>query len=119
MAYTVEFTPDAAQHLRALRATDRAKIADQCMRLLSVNPTLESKSRVKRLREGTFPPYRLRVDDHRIFYDVDEAKQTVMIYGVVSKAEANDWLAAFMKEVQTDENGNDGGGTEASAGTGS
>jgi mRNA-degrading endonuclease RelE of RelBE toxin-antitoxin system len=56
MAYTVEFTPDAAQQMRALRATDRAKIADQCMRLLSVNPTLESKSRLKRLREGAFPP---------------------------------------------------------------
>ena len=119
MAYNVGFTPEAANQLRALRATDRAKIADHCLRILSINPTLESKARIKRLREGTYPPYRLRVDDHRVFYDVDEAKQTVMIYGVVSKTEANNWLGTFTREVESDENGNDGGGAEKSTGTGS
>jgi len=98
MPYSVQFTPEAANQLRALRATDRVKIADQCQRLLSVNPSLESQARIKRLRGNVFPPYRLRVDDYRVFYDVEEARQTVMIYGVVSKAQANEWLAASQQE---------------------
>ena len=81
-----------------------AKIADQCQRILSANPTLASKARVKRLRGGVFPPYRLRIDDYRVFYDVNEASQSVMIYGVVDKAQADEWLAAH-QEVQDSEDG--------------
>jgi mRNA-degrading endonuclease RelE of RelBE toxin-antitoxin system len=98
MSYSVLFTPRAANELRALRAADRAKIAELSQRILSVSPTLVSKARVKRLSGGVFPPYRLRVDDFRVFYDVEEGTQRVMIYGVVSKSQANDWLAAFQKE---------------------
>jgi mRNA-degrading endonuclease RelE of RelBE toxin-antitoxin system len=81
-----------------------AKIADQCRRILSVNPTLASRARIKRLRGGVFPPYRLRVDEYRVFYDVNEATQIVMIYGVVDKAQADEWLAA-RQEVQDGEGG--------------
>jgi len=91
MAFRVLFTPLAAEQLRAV---DRAVIADQCERMLSVNPTLESKARVKRLRGNVFPPYRLRVGQYRIFYTVDLDQETVMIYGVVSKAQAKAWVAA-------------------------
>jgi mRNA-degrading endonuclease RelE of RelBE toxin-antitoxin system len=94
MPFSVLFTPLATHQLRALRAVDRAVIADQCERLLSVNPTLESKARVKHLRGDVFPPYRLRVGQYRIFYAVDLGRKTVMIYGVVSKEQANAWLAA-------------------------
>jgi mRNA-degrading endonuclease RelE of RelBE toxin-antitoxin system len=105
LAYEVEFTPDAANQLRALRVYDRAKIAEQCIDFLSTNPTLESKSRIKRMREHTFPPFRLRVEDYRVFYDVDELQKRVMIYGVVSKEQANVWLAAFdeVRKYETDD----------------
>jgi mRNA-degrading endonuclease RelE of RelBE toxin-antitoxin system len=93
MAFRVLFTPLAAEQLRALRAVDRAVIADQCERMLSVNPTLESKARVKHLRGNVFPPYRLRVGQYRVFYAVDLDQETVMIYGVVSKEQAKAWLA--------------------------
>jgi mRNA interferase RelE/StbE len=39
--------------------------------------------------------YRLRVDDVRVFYDV--ANSTVEILAVVSKAEADTWLARNAK----------------------
>jgi hypothetical protein len=61
MPYSVQFTPEAAHQLRALRASERVKIADQCLRVLSVNPTLMSKARIKRLRDDVFPPFRLRL----------------------------------------------------------
>jgi mRNA-degrading endonuclease RelE of RelBE toxin-antitoxin system len=98
MSYHVQFTPEAAKAVRALRATDAARIVDHCQRVLSVNPTLESQARIKRLAGEVFPPYRLRVDDFRVFYDVDEAARTVMIYGVVSKAQVNTWLASIQEE---------------------
>jgi mRNA-degrading endonuclease RelE of RelBE toxin-antitoxin system len=98
MPYAVQFTPDAADQLRALRAADAAKIANQCQRILSVNPTLQSKARIKRLVGEVFPPYRLRVDDYRVFYDVDEAAQIVTIYAVVSKAQASALLAVIQRE---------------------
>ncbi|MGH9767422.1 MAG: type II toxin-antitoxin system RelE family toxin [Blastocatellia bacterium] len=75
MPYSVQFTPEAARQLRALRAFERVKIADRCPRILSVNPTLTSKARVKRLRDDVFPPYRLRVDDYLVFYDVEEERK--------------------------------------------
>lgn len=110
MAYRVEFVPEAAAQLRRLRATDAARIVDQSIRLLSVNPTLESKARIKRLKGGVFPPYRLRVHDYRVFYDVDVDQKTVTVYGVVPKAEAGEWLAARQSE-ERDETEDDPGGT--------
>jgi mRNA-degrading endonuclease RelE of RelBE toxin-antitoxin system len=79
-----------------------ARIADQCQRLLSVNPTLESRARIKRLRGDVFPSYRLRVGDYRVFYEVEEDAQRVMIYGVVSKSQVDEWLMTFQEE-QSDE----------------
>jgi mRNA-degrading endonuclease RelE of RelBE toxin-antitoxin system len=106
MPYSVQFTPEAARQLRALRASERVKIADQCLRILSVNPTLTSKARIKRLRDDVFPPFRLRVDEYRVFYDVEEEKQTVMIYAVVSKDEANEWLTSQQEKKSDDDDDN-------------
>ena len=56
-------------------------------------PEMVSKSRIKRLRELTSPQYRLRVDDWRIFYDVDDRE--VLIRGLLKKSDAAGWLAEF------------------------
>ena len=95
MPYRVQFTQDAQDQLLALRKTDSVKVVDQCQRLLSVHPTQVSKARIKRLRGTTSPAYRLRVDDFRVFYDVDENAQTVTVLGVVAKEQASQWLANF------------------------
>ncbi len=87
--------------MRRLRAAERARIAEECQRILGVNPTMVSRARVKRLRGGVFPPYRLRVDDFRVFYDVDHALLVVMVYGVVTKAEATQWLAQSGQQEET------------------
>jgi mRNA-degrading endonuclease RelE of RelBE toxin-antitoxin system len=94
----VEFTAPAVRELRAIRAAERADIIDQCRRLLSTNPTLTSKARIKRLTGGVFPPYRLRVGDYRAFYNVEEDANRVLIYGVVNKAQADEWLATVQQE---------------------
>ncbi|MFH1038744.1 MAG: type II toxin-antitoxin system RelE/ParE family toxin [PVC group bacterium] len=58
---------------------------------LQHRPTVESKSRIKRLRDLKKPQYRLRVGDLRVFYDVEEAQ--VIVHGVVDKTHAEEWLA--------------------------
>lgn len=50
-----------------------------------------SKSRIKRLRELRRPPYRLRVDEFRVYYDVEGAVVTIL--GIVAKSASYDWLA--------------------------
>ena len=53
---------------------------------------MQSRSRIKQLRPATYPPYRLRVDDIRVYYDVDEAKQLVVVLGIVPTSESTAWL---------------------------
>jgi mRNA-degrading endonuclease RelE of RelBE toxin-antitoxin system len=84
MSYKICLSPEAVRDLEHLRSVDRGAIMDQIGRELSVNPTLESRARIKRLREPT--QYRLRVGDFRVFYDVEEER--VEIVRVVSKEAA-------------------------------
>ena len=54
---------------------------------------MTSKSRIKRMRGLTRPQYRLRVAEFRVFYDIVD--QEVQVLAIVSKADANRWLAEF------------------------
>ncbi len=54
---------------------------------------VQSRSRIKQLRPGTYPPYRLRVDDIRVYYDVDETRRLVVVLGIVPKSASAAWLA--------------------------
>ena len=56
-------------------------------------PEKQSRSRIKRLRGLRQPQYRLRVGEVRIFYDVTGT--TVQVLAIVTKLEANSWLAQF------------------------
>ena len=56
-------------------------------------PEKPSRSRIKRLRGLRQPQYRLRVGEVRIFYDVTGT--TVQVLAIVTKLEADSWLAQF------------------------
>jgi mRNA-degrading endonuclease RelE of RelBE toxin-antitoxin system len=90
MPYEVRYSQEAVEQLKRLRAFDQAAILDQIEKVLSVNPMLESRARVKRLREPAPTQYRLRVGEFRIFYDVDQ--QTVLVVQVLGKQESIDYL---------------------------
>lgn len=55
-------------------------------------PKQESRSRIKRLRQIASPEFRLRVDDFRIFYDVDDIQLDVTVLRVLSKADSTEYL---------------------------
>ena len=94
--YNIEFTETALENLSALRAVDRSKIEDAIETHLRHEPDRVSKSRIKRLRGLISPQYRLRVDEHRLFYDIEyrvEPKQNrVIILAIKHKSDVNQWL---------------------------
>lgn len=82
----------------------RAAVKDAIEHHLRHEPAKVSKSRIKRLRGFSHPQFRLRVDDVRIFYDVTES--AVEVLAVVSKSDAQAWLAQTgkpKKDGETDE----------------
>src|SRR3989442_13557190 len=86
MRYAVRYSDDALTALKRLRPYDRGAILNSIDRILTTNPTLVSKARIKRLRQPAPTQYRLRVGEFRILYDVEE--QTVKILLILSKQEA-------------------------------
>ena len=56
-------------------------------------PRKTSRSCIKKLRGLIRPQYRLRAGEVRVFYDVTPS--TVEILAIVSKPEAEAWLAQF------------------------
>ena len=91
MRYEIVLAPDAVRALAELPAFHRAEVRDALERHLRHEPTLVSRSRIKRLRGVSRPQYRLRVGEVRVFYDVTD--EAVEVLAVVSKAQAARWLA--------------------------
>jgi mRNA interferase RelE/StbE len=94
MSFTIVLAPEAVEDLRRLTANVRATVRTALETRLRHEPTKTSRSRIKRLRGLLRPQYRLRVDEVRVFYDVSGA--IVEILAIVSKSEADAWLAQFV-----------------------
>ena len=83
--FRVVIHPEAVRELNAIRAFHRRTILSVVRKVLAVEPTLERRSRVKRMRGDFYPPYRLRVGDFRVYYDVDERRSEVLVLHVWEK----------------------------------
>jgi len=91
MAYDIILAPEAMGDLRRLSAFDRARVRDALEKHLRHGPGKVSRSRIKRLRGQSRPQYRPRVDDLRVFYDVEGNE--VQVLAIIAKADADAWLA--------------------------
>jgi mRNA interferase RelE/StbE len=94
MPFEVQYSDETVEKLKKLRAFDRSTILDQIEMVLSVNPTLESKARIKLLRQPAPTQYRLRVGEFRVFYNV--VSEVVQVIQILSKEEA----IGFLEELQ-------------------
>lgn len=92
MPYELRYSRESLGDLRRLRQFDRVRILDQVKHLLTVNPTVESKSHIKKLRTPAPTEYRLRVGEFRVFYDVEG--DHVNIIRVLSKEQAIGYLVS-------------------------
>ena len=93
MRFDIILAPEAVDDLKHLKAPVRAVVRAALETHLRHEPGKTSRSRIKRLRGLRRPQYRLRVDDIRVFCDVSGT--TVEILAIVSKSEAESWLAQF------------------------
>jgi mRNA interferase RelE/StbE len=90
MAFDIQFAQLATDDIDGLDARWRSAVLTAIETHLRFEPAKESRSRIKRLSEVENPQYRLRVDDLRVFYDIEES--TVRIIAVVNKRDAAQWL---------------------------
>jgi mRNA-degrading endonuclease RelE of RelBE toxin-antitoxin system len=93
MRYAIVLAPEALHDLKRLKATVRATLRTALETHLRHEPRKISRSRIKQLRGVRRPQYRLRVGEVRVFYDVSGS--TVEILAIVTKSEADSWLAQF------------------------
>jgi mRNA interferase RelE/StbE len=89
MPFEIVLAPEAVEDFKSLRADIRTALETP----LRHQPVKVSRSRIKRLRGLRQPQYRLRVGEIRIFYDVTGT--TVQVLAIVTKLEADSWLAQF------------------------
>src|SRR5437867_1967425 len=88
--YTLEYTEDVLDDFKALRATDRQRILDKIDEQLLHDPAQETRN--KKIVTGLKPPWQhdvpvweLRVGKYRVFYDVNESEQSVVIRALREK----------------------------------
>jgi mRNA-degrading endonuclease RelE of RelBE toxin-antitoxin system len=67
--FEINFTPTAANHVRAYRKFEQQIILDAIEEQLTSEPTTETRNR-KQLGENDLSDWELRVEKYRVFYDV-------------------------------------------------
>ena len=92
MKYEVVVATDAQAQFARLDGRWRSRLKKEMREQLEHQPTRESKSRIKRLRGLRQPQYRMRVDDMRVFYDVNDERNRVEVLGFVNKSDTPEWL---------------------------
>jgi mRNA-degrading endonuclease RelE of RelBE toxin-antitoxin system len=85
MAFEIEFSPDARDHLQALRKRDQRIIVDAIADQLTHQPD-QPTARRRPLEDNLIAPWELRVGDFRVFYDLNRAEQAVVIVAVGEKS---------------------------------
>jgi mRNA-degrading endonuclease RelE of RelBE toxin-antitoxin system len=88
--FEIRLARGAQQDLKRLRRHDRARVVDEIERCLVAQPQEPSRNR-KALTalvppwEHVPPVWELRVDDYRVFYDVDAEARLVVVRAVRRK----------------------------------
>ncbi len=89
-AFDIQIADLAAKELKDIRAFDRRRIVEEIDNQLTHQPTQATRNR-KRLDSAVpdfeyVPPiWELRVGEFRVFYDVDESAQIVVVRAVRRK----------------------------------
>jgi mRNA-degrading endonuclease RelE of RelBE toxin-antitoxin system len=92
MKYIVAIARSAQKEFGCLAALRRSSVKKAMRKYLETAPQREGKSKIKRLRGLRQPQYRLRVDEVRVYYDVNDEENRVEVLGFVLKPQTADWL---------------------------
>lgn len=88
MPYRIEYSPEAEDHLRTLTARQQAIVLDTVDEQLAHQPTVETRNR-KPMRPNPLAPWELRIGNLRVYYDVEEAPESVVYIRAVGVKERN------------------------------
>jgi mRNA-degrading endonuclease RelE of RelBE toxin-antitoxin system len=88
MAYRIEYSPDAEEHLQVLPVWQRKIILDGVDKQLYHHPTKQTKNR-KPMRPNPLAPYELRFGNLRVYYDVTHHPEPVVLIRAIGIKEHN------------------------------
>jgi len=88
MPYRIEYSPEAEEHLRMLTPRQQAITLDTVDEQLSSEPTVETRNR-KPMRPNPIAPWELRIGILRVYYDVEEPPEPVVLVLAIGVKERN------------------------------
>lgn len=88
MAYRIEYSQEAIEHLRYLSSRERTEVFDAIDIQLPYEPYIETKNR-KLMRPNPLSVYELRVQNLRVYFDIEEIPEKLVIIRAIGKKEVN------------------------------
>lgn len=76
--FAIHFTESALEDIAGLRGRDRQIVFDGIQQQLPHEPVLETRNR-KKLRPNRTAAWEVRIEEFRVFYDVDVDQETVEV----------------------------------------
>ncbi len=84
--YDIDYAAEASVDIRALRVFDQRKILDGIEAHLTYQPKAVSRSRIKAMVQPFWSQFRLRIEEFRVYYDVDDEHRLVHVLRVLKKS---------------------------------
>lgn len=88
MPYSIEYSPDAEDHLHFLTARQQAIVLDTVDEQLTHQPMVETRNR-KPMRPNPLAPWELRIGALRVYYDVEDIPEPKVYIRAVGIKERN------------------------------
>jgi mRNA-degrading endonuclease RelE of RelBE toxin-antitoxin system len=82
VAYRIEYSPEAVEHLGVLTARQCATVLDLVPKQLAYEPTVATRNRA-RMRPNSMGHCRLRIGNLRVYYDVIESPERLVVVKAV------------------------------------
>jgi len=86
--YRIDYSPEAVDHMEGLTARQSATVLDVVTRSLTHEPTVPTRQR-KVLRANAVAPWELRIGDLRVYYEVKDDPERVVVVKAVGVKERN------------------------------
>jgi mRNA-degrading endonuclease RelE of RelBE toxin-antitoxin system len=96
LAYRIDYSPDAEDHLRGLTAREQRTVLDAVDTQLAYQPTTETRNR-KLMRPNPLANWELRIGDLRVYYDVQDAPEAIVYVRAIGAKLRNQ--VKFGKEI--------------------
>jgi len=96
VAYRIEYSPEAEDHLMCLSARDSRTVLDTVVVQLAHQPTVSTRNR-KLMKANRLAPWELRIGSLRVYYEVKA--RVVIVKAVGFKDRDRVWIGGEEIEV--------------------